>query len=129
MADFTFTSSGGKYADGITLGAYPISNWPAPGEPSGAPVGSATDTATFSSGTCTFEGLTPGAQYWVVKTTTPYAYTAIRVDPVDAGAMGVVVHLADATIVRPTGFAQITWIGSVEPDNMDTYDVWVDTTP
>lgn len=79
MTDFVFTSSGGRLADGITLGAYPAENWVEPGQPSGAPVGSATDTATFTDGTCTFEGLSPGGKYWVVKTSSPYVYTFIQV--------------------------------------------------
>lgn len=41
----------------------------------------------------------------------------------DAG-MGVVVHLADNSVARPTGFLQVTWIGSVEPLNSLDYDIW-----
>lgn len=41
--------------------------------------------------------------------------------------MGVVVHGATAGTARPTGYAQITWIGSVEPTNAATNDIWVNT--
>jgi len=129
MASFTFTPPGGKYADGITLGAYPATNWPNPPAPSGAPLGSATNTQTLSSGTCTFTGLTPGVSYWVVKTTTPYAYTAIQAPAITPGAMGSIVHLADAATVRPTEYPQYTWIGSIQPTNMADYDIWIDTVP
>ena len=43
-----------------------------------------------------------------------------------ANAMGVVVHGATAGTARPTGYAQITWIGSVEPDNKATNDIWIE---
>lgn len=39
--------------------------------------------------------------------------------------MGVVVHGATASTARPTGFACITWIGSVQPTNAATNDIWV----
>lgn len=39
--------------------------------------------------------------------------------------MGVVVHGATAGTARPTGFACITWIGSVQPTNAATNDIWV----
>lgn len=44
-----------------------------------------------------------------------------------ASGMGVVVHGATAGTARPTGYAQITWVGSVEPTNALDNDVWVDT--
>lgn len=43
--------------------------------------------------------------------------------------MGVVVHGATAATARPTGYAQVTWIGTVDPDNKATNDIWYDTTP
>lgn len=43
---------------------------------------------------------------------------------VAANGMGVVVHGATAGTARPTGFAQITWIGTVEPTNATTNDIW-----
>jgi hypothetical protein len=41
-----------------------------------------------------------------------------------ANGMGVCVHGATAGTARPTGFAQITWIGSVAPTNAVTNDIW-----
>jgi hypothetical protein len=42
-------------------------------------------------------------------------------------AMGTVVHGATASTARPTGYAVITWIGSVEPDNSVDNDIWINT--
>lgn len=42
-----------------------------------------------------------------------------------ANGMGVIVHGATAATVRPTGFAVVTWIGSVQPTNAETSDIWV----
>ena len=42
---------------------------------------------------------------------------------------GAVIHEADATVARPTGYVVVTWIGSVEPDNMLDNDIWLDTSP
>jgi hypothetical protein len=44
------------------------------------------------------------------------------------GISGTVLHGATAATARPTGYANITWIGSVEPDNAENNDVWIDTT-
>jgi hypothetical protein len=49
------------------------------------------------------------------------------VDDIKAGAMGVVIHGATAGTARPSGFASITWIGSVEPTNATNNDVWINT--
>ena len=40
---------------------------------------------------------------------------------------GTVVHEADANVARPSGFASITWIGSVEPINSTDNDIWINT--
>jgi len=42
-----------------------------------------------------------------------------------ANGMGVVAHGAVAGTARPTGFAGITWIGSVSPTNAVANDIWV----
>lgn len=47
------------------------------------------------------------------------------VDQKITGAMGVVVHGAVASVSRPTGYAAVTWIGSVQPTNAITNDIWV----
>ncbi len=48
LSAFNLTST--VFPEGTSVGAYPQSNWPAPGQPSGAPVGSATETATVTNG-------------------------------------------------------------------------------
>src|SRR5690606_21093001 len=50
------------------------------------------------------------------------AYADTKAD--SANAMGVVVHGATAGTARPTGYAQVTWIGSVEPTNATSNDIW-----
>jgi hypothetical protein len=42
-------------------------------------------------------------------------------------AMGVVVHLTDGTVARPTGFTCVVWVGSADPTNKQTNDLWIDT--
>lgn len=44
-----------------------------------------------------------------------------------ATAKGVVVHGATAGTSRPSGYASVEWIGSVEPTNATNDDTWVDT--
>lgn len=48
-------------------------------------------------------------------------------DAVKAGAQGYVNHGATAGTARPTGYAAIEWIGSVQPTNMIDGDTWIDT--
>lgn len=67
------------YADGVTLGAYPVGNW-LPSQPrTGTPKGSPAATATLTGGQVTFD-LTPGT-YYVTKTTSPYLYLTVIVTP------------------------------------------------
>lgn len=40
---------------------------------------------------------------------------------------GVVEHGATAGTARPSGYANVTWIGSVSPDNAENGDVWIST--
>lgn len=54
------------FPNGTVVKALPKSNWPTPGQPSGAPVGSATNEQTMTSDTLTFTGLTAGVEYWAV---------------------------------------------------------------
>lgn len=44
---------------------------------------------------------------------------------VETYGMGTVVHGATAATTRPTGFACVTWIGSVQPTNALTNDIWI----
>ena len=44
---------------------------------------------------------------------------------VETYGMGTVVHAATASTARPTGFACVTWIGSVQPTNALTNDIWI----
>jgi lysophospholipase L1-like esterase len=45
-----------------------------------------------------------------------------------ASGMGFVNHGATAGTVRPTGYAAVTWYGTVQPTNMAVGDIWVDVT-
>ncbi len=45
-----------------------------------------------------------------------------------SGLTGVVIHGATAGTARPTGYTNISWIGSVEPTNAINNDVWINTT-
>jgi hypothetical protein len=40
--------------------------------------------------------------------------------------MGVIVHKANASATRPTAFRQYTWMGTVKPNNMREYDIWIE---
>jgi hypothetical protein len=44
-----------------------------------------------------------------------------------SGSAGVVIHSATAGTARPTGYATIIWIGSVEPTNAENNDIWITT--
>jgi hypothetical protein len=44
-----------------------------------------------------------------------------------SNALGVVVHGSTAGTARPSGFAVIHWIGTVEPTNAVNGDIWTDT--
>jgi hypothetical protein len=43
-------------------------------------------------------------------------------------AMGVVVHGSNPSAARPAGYAVVTWVGSVEPANAISNDIWEETT-
>lgn len=47
--------------------------------------------------------------------------------PIATNGMGVVVHGSTAGTARPSGFAVIHWIGTVEPTNAVNGDIWTDT--
>jgi hypothetical protein len=46
-----------------------------------------------------------------------------------ASGLAYVFHGATAGTARPTGFAGVIWVGSVEPTLAVNNDVWIDTTP
>lgn len=48
--------------------------------------------------------------------------------PLSNNGKAVVVHGSNASTARPSGFASVEWIGSVEPTNATNNDTWVDTT-
>lgn len=56
------------------------------------------------------------------------AATKAYVDASNLYAMGYVNHGATSGTSRPSGYAAITWIGSVEPTNATNGDTWIDTT-
>lgn len=47
---------------------------------------------------------------------------------ISASGLGYVNHGATAGTTRPTGYAAICWLGSVEPTNAVNNDIWIDTT-
>ena len=65
MAGFTLTRPD-VFPEGTEVGAYPASNWPTPGIPSGKPVGAATVTKKVEEGSAAFTGLTNDTAYWAV---------------------------------------------------------------
>lgn len=67
MATATLSSVADIFPVGTSVAAYPVSGWPGSlvGNPTGAPVGSSTDTATVaSSGSLEFDGLDTEARYF-----------------------------------------------------------------
>jgi hypothetical protein len=44
-----------------------------------------------------------------------------------AFAMGFVNHGSDPNVLRPLGYASVTWKGSVAPANATEDDLWIDT--
>lgn len=50
---------------------------------------------------------------------------ALSADKAAVHGKGYVNHGATANVARPTGFASIEWMGSVEPLNMENGDTWV----
>jgi len=62
--DFTLTAN--VFPNGTLVKAYPKSNWPTPGVPSGTPVGAASSEQTRASDELTFTGLVTGDEYWAV---------------------------------------------------------------
>ena len=62
MADFTLSSTQ-VFPPGITVGAYPRSNWPKYVTPAGTPIAPSADADTMTSTGVTFTGLTEGVAY------------------------------------------------------------------
>ncbi len=62
-----------------------------------------------------------------ISTTGPINGRDIATDAqkVETNGMGVTIHGSNASAARPTGFAVITWIGSVAPLNATTNDIWM----
>jgi hypothetical protein len=80
---------------------------------------------TPASGTFTFDVAPASTDEITVE------YQEVTTDPSDLAfkstAMGVIVHGATAGTARPTGYAVVTWIGSVEPTNAINDDIWYST--
>lgn len=66
------------------------------------------------------------------RITAAFASVATKINALEtkrgASGMGFVNHGATAGTARPTGYASVTWYGSVQPTNMAVGDIWVDTT-
>lgn len=52
------------------------------------------------------------------------AATKQYVDSSVAASMGVVNHGSNASIARPSGYAQVIWVGSAQPTNAIAGDAW-----
>lgn len=122
---------------GATVEAYPRSNWPAHvRHPEGAPLGAATDSAVVAAdGTIDFTGLDPDTEYLAVYdagggehryVSFLTALTPTSLEGVAANGKGFVNHGATAGTARPSGFASIEWVGTVEPTNALDDDTWID---
>lgn len=122
------------FPDGTSVGAYDDDAQP---PSAGVALGNAVATATVSGGSVTFTGLTAGTRYDALAVvsgslrrigffTPPAEVTTSELDQTEG--MGVIVHGSTAATERPNNYAQYTWIGTVEPDNMDDNDIWIDTT-
>ena len=55
------------------------------------------------------------------------AGTGLEFTDLASGISATVVHGATADTARPTGYASVMWMGSVEPTNAENNDVWIDT--
>jgi hypothetical protein len=54
------------FPNGTSVGAYKKSNWPGPGQPTGAPLGSPDESQTMTAGTAAFVALGFDVSYWAV---------------------------------------------------------------
>jgi hypothetical protein len=151
MADINL-SVYGAFPDGATVGAYPASNWHGFVQfPGGAsPVGTATDEGTVVEQVVAFTGLTEGVRYYAAEDDPATRYVSFIVgedqavghgatqEDIDdavaandaeqlASGKGFVFHDATNSVARPTGYASVEWVGSVEPLNSVDNDTWLDT--
>lgn len=55
---------GPRFPEGTTVKAYPVTNWPNSGQPSGAPIGASSAEAAVTGGAAAFTGLVAGTEYW-----------------------------------------------------------------
>lgn len=115
MAGFTLTAQQ-TFPNSTSVGAFPVSNWPAhvdPTQTEAAPIGSATNSQTMTSGTLTFTGLTAGVDYVAyaqvggvhryIRFTAgaDTAGTGSKIDPALVDAKGdLLVGTADNTVAR-----------------------------
>lgn len=102
MADFTL-ATGGAFADGATLGAYPASAWSGRFA-SGTPIGSATNTQTVSGQSVTFTGLTAGVSYYAAVNSSNTNYIHFTVPSTDLPTTNIAA-LATATQTQLTALS------------------------
>lgn len=99
MASFT-PNIAGAFAEGVTIGAYPASGWPAHIlSPSGAPLGTATNTQVVTNQTVIFTGLADGVRYYAAQNTSTTRYVSFTVGEDTVGEQVTSAQIKDATIV------------------------------
>jgi hypothetical protein len=91
-------NAGTVFPEGTSVGAYPASNWsPVQLPPTGAAVGSPTNTQTVSGGAVTFTGLADGTQYYAgASVSGTWRYVSFRTPGVPDAA-GVEIARAEIT--------------------------------
>jgi hypothetical protein len=86
--DFTLTAVQ-TFPAATSVAAYKKSNWPAPDQPSGAPVGSPDDTQAMGTAGLTFTGLAASTDYWAVgEVGGQWRYIGFKTDAAAAAAPG-----------------------------------------
>lgn len=80
------------------------------------------------------EGTVNAGTIWMVTTPGPITINTTSITFVNktggtsgSNTMGVAVHGTNSSYARPTGYAQVLWIGTVVPNNADANDVFYDT--
>lgn len=102
------------FPEGTSIGLYPLANFTTPDKqlyPSGAPPGSASTTATMTSGVTSFTGVTDGEYWAVAQVGGVYRYKRVSVGPFTGGAGDYAHTGADNAFTGANSFSQNVTIG------------------